>query len=193
VTSEPSVAAPADAAYDTSGTSEGVSPAIFRPAAGEEAHASQEAVSTVNPALGSDLLVLRETPERGLLSLAAAASSPCLVLVQEEPASEEAAVAAAVEEALAALPGGHALLRVWGRTLLHRDDPCDSSSLDVPTATAVAAAAPASPPPHGSGSGNNGLSGAGTGTGGGEVEPDVVFKERWRQKEVKQMGLSHRR
>ena len=86
-------------------------------------------------ALGSDLLVLRETPERGLLSLAAAASSPCLVLVQEEPASEEAAVAAAVEAALAALPGGHALLRVWGRTLLHRDDlPFEADLSDLPPA-----------------------------------------------------------
>ncbi|WP_431795602.1 hypothetical protein [Microbacterium enclense] len=94
--SEPSAATPAEAADDTSGTSEGVSPAIFRPAAVEEAHASKEAVSTVNPALGSDLLA-GQTPEVSLppsfdqlISRSAAAtgsvSTPNALILSQTPA-----------------------------------------------------------------------------------------------------------
>ena len=72
-------------------------------------------------ARGSELLVLRDKPERGLpalLARAVAGASPAttsLVLTQTEPATEEAKVEAAVETALAALPGTHLLRRVWGR------------------------------------------------------------------------------
>ena len=82
-------------------------------------------------AKGSDLLVLRQTPEEGLRSLLGPSS---LVLTQAEPATEEAAVDAAVEAALAAAPGRHELRRVWGSTLLHLDDlPLQPGLANLPT------------------------------------------------------------